>query len=1762
MRRIFLFFALWAGILGIARATTFTVSNTNNSGAGSLRQAILSANADASATAASLHQINFTVPNGSTITVISPFLVITNHISINGLGVANLTISGGGASRIFWVQNGTITIQNLTLANGYAKGGDGGGGGMGAGGAIFMHEGKEGGTGTIDLRLVNVNLNNNRAVGGNASGRDLVFGPSPGGGGLGGNGSTFLANPGIGDYYYGAGGGVLGNGDAGGGGSVTNAVGVTGGNNGGISIFGNGGNYVNLVFGSSGGFGGGGSAGTQAGHGGFGAGGGTGTQAGNGGFGGGGGNGTISGNGGFGGGGGRGLSNGSGGFGGGSPGSGWDSPGGGMGAGGAIFVTSGRLSLTGVNFTNNNATRGGSGSKGYEGAFFVFNKADNGGNAAPGTTNDPMVTMCNVSFNGNTADDNNSTYTNNDNVYASNVSSLSPTGYVSSNTSTICAGESIQLSFTLASGTGPFDIVVNGVTYNDVPSGSVFATLTEGTHFTGTGNFNLTQITDANNCVVSGLSQTTTGNVNTGGSISGSQAVCANGDPGTFNSTANGSGAGTITYRWERSTTNCNTGFSTIMNETGTTYDPPAGLTQTTYYRRVTMSTLNGLACEAISNCVTVIVNPAPVAATSAGTDVNNLCYNDGGSFSLTANGGSGTTFVWYAESCGGISIGSGTLLIIPVPTATTTYYGRWETPGCTPSACVQTTMNIITAPEAPTGAQSSDNNFCPNAGGNLTLTAFGGAGNHLEWFRGSCGNTPIGSGNNLVIAKPTATTMYYVRWSNSCGSSTCAQVVVTVTDAEAPTITCPANIAVNASPGQCSAVVTYTAPVGTDDCPGATTVQTAGLASGATFPVGITTNTFRVTDAAGNKTECSFTVTVTDNEAPTISCPANIAVNNTPGQCSAVVTYTAPVGSDNCPGASMIQIAGLASGATFPVGMTTNTFRVTDAAGNKTECSFTVTVTDNEAPSISCPANQTACEGSTVTFIAPVGSDNCPGANTIQTTGLPSGSGFPVGITTNTFRVTASNGQTAMCSFTVTIYPRPTATISGTASICQNAPAAITFTGSGGTAPYSFTYQINGGSNQTVTTMVGNSVTINPSTATAGVFTYTLLSVIDAHCGQNQSGTATLTIQAKPTISLNVLGQTLQEGNNPTLCDNDATPSNALQFNVTTGCIAGAVQWRTQVGAGGWSAWSATVPNSQPSDNVAYHYQAACDVNCPSSFTNPIVLTINYRASIPQNVSLVADGTTVAAGESKTICDVPGNTLTLNATCAAGEVLLYSVDGGDFSPSVPSQIVDGTFHNYRVRCGKADGTPSCVETESAVMSLKITTPSAAPTVTISPVSGCGTPVAFSGSSGCVGQTTLWYNATTDQLLPSLPSTTPTATTSYYARCQNTAGAGEAGCLSEKSNTVTYTVIPVNDPPMVTASADMVCAGTSVTISANCPAGSTAFWNTGVTTNSFQVAFNNVTTQTYWVKCIFPNGCQSSESTHKTVFWKAFELTLINIGQSQSGSKPANDRTLWASQFITADAGPSLDKSTQANPTIYHSEKVNKTAPRYWTIQVETCALGIDGSVTYDLLVTPEVGVPQSFNTHENNAPYLMYANREGFTELYAQNHPAYGFYQSNGSGGNTYDAGLPKGLYKLGIRYWDQKGQGSIYPSTRQPAGNVLAYQEYWFRIQSQNGVGSGASRTALNNDQLSMNNGQWVEVAPNPVSNVLRLKLSEAKGQKVSTHLTDASGRQLLQRGFVPQSDRHQEEFEVSHLANGIYFLQVKTGDKQTTLKVIKVQ
>jgi len=94
------------------QAATITVTNTNDSGAGSLRQAIADAvNGDT---------INFNSSlNGQTIMLTSGHLLVTTNVAINGPGANRLAVDANHASRLFYIAAGKdVTISGLTISNG------------------------------------------------------------------------------------------------------------------------------------------------------------------------------------------------------------------------------------------------------------------------------------------------------------------------------------------------------------------------------------------------------------------------------------------------------------------------------------------------------------------------------------------------------------------------------------------------------------------------------------------------------------------------------------------------------------------------------------------------------------------------------------------------------------------------------------------------------------------------------------------------------------------------------------------------------------------------------------------------------------------------------------------------------------------------------------------------------------------------------------------------------------------------------------------------------------------------------------------------------------------------------------------------------------------------------------------------------------------------------------------------------------------------------------------------------------------------------------------------------------------------------------------------------------------------------------------------------------------------------------------------------------------------------------------------------------
>jgi HYR domain/Ig-like domain CHU_C associated/Secretion system C-terminal sorting domain len=271
--------------------------------------------------------------------------------------------------------------------------------------------------------------------------------------------------------------------------------------------------------------------------------------------------------------------------------------------------------------------------------------------------------------------------------------------------------------------------------------------------------------------------------------------------------------------------------------------------------------------------------------------------------------------------------------------------------------ALAQTTCNPPVITEVK-GAGS----YCPGAEATLTLTGTLNNATTWTWYSDSCGGASVGTGTSIKV-KVYKTTTYFVRGTGGCvgTTATCTSVVVRRDDVGPVVSLCPKDTLVANTVGQCGAIVSFNVPKGVDSCSDTVYVKrVAGLAPGSFFPVGVTEVKYELSDTIGNVSVCSFKVTVADEELPVITCVENIEANNDPGECGAIVTYEVPVGTDNCPNAVTNRTAGLGSGAFFPVGVTKETYMVTDAAGNVDSCSFTITVKDVELPVITLKQKET----------------------------------------------------------------------------------------------------------------------------------------------------------------------------------------------------------------------------------------------------------------------------------------------------------------------------------------------------------------------------------------------------------------------------------------------------------------------------------------------------------------------------------------------------------------------------------------------------------------------------------------------------------------------------------------------------------------------------------------------------------------------------------------------------------------------------------
>jgi gliding motility-associated-like protein len=204
--------------------------------------------------------------------------------------------------------------------------------------------------------------------------------------------------------------------------------------------------------------------------------------------------------------------------------------------------------------------------------------------------------------------------------------------------------------------------------------------------------------------------------------------------------------------------------------------------------------------------------------------------------------------------------------------------------------------------------------------------------------------------GNMTIIQNPVAgstdggLTAVSITLSDEQGNQATCITLLIPDDIEAPTVTCPSPSPINNGPNCDFVLPNYGATtLVLDNCANYTISQTPPI--GTSVQTGSTLIEIEVSDVAGNMASCSFTINVQENVLPTIACPANIST------CNPMVVYADPVFSDNCQATlSQIDMSGLSSGSTFPVGTTILEYQAIDLSGNTQSCTFNVTILDYPA--------------------------------------------------------------------------------------------------------------------------------------------------------------------------------------------------------------------------------------------------------------------------------------------------------------------------------------------------------------------------------------------------------------------------------------------------------------------------------------------------------------------------------------------------------------------------------------------------------------------------------------------------------------------------------------------------------------------------------------------------------------------------------------------------------------------------------------------
>ncbi len=669
-------------------------------------------------------------------------------------------------------------------------------------------------------------------------------------------------------------------------------------------------------------------------------------------------------------------------------------------------------------------------------------------------------------------------------------------------------------------------------------------------------------------------------------------------------------------------------------------------------------------------------------------------------------------------------------------------------------------------------------------------------------------------------------------------GNSATCVAVVTVQDNVAPGFaTVPSNITQTAVDGLCGRVITYAIPTFFDAC-GAVLSQTdgSGLTSGAIFPVGVTTQTYTLTDASGNSINASFTITITDDELPVITnCPANVTSTASATGCGTVVTWVEPVTSDNCPAVAVVSTH--APGSFFPTGATTVTYTATDAAGNTSTCSFTVTVNDNLAPV--APTLATVSGACSVTITAPTANDNCSGTVTGTTTDPLTYNAQ--GTYTITWNFTDGNGNSSTATQSVVVLDTSAPTIVAPSTVNATANAACNATG------------ILLGTPTTADNCSVASVTNNaPATFPLGT-TLVIWTVIDA-AGNSSTAAQSVTITDNTVPTISAPGALTVQANascasfnvnlgTPFTADNCGVASVTNNAPAVFPLGATTVTWTVTDNSGNTATATQTVtvvdqgaPSLVAPANITIPAGATCSVtasNIGNAFTadNCTAGTVSNNApsSFPIGTTTVTwtvtdgAGNTSTATQTVTVIDLVSPSITAPATvtatttsgCAATGVILGTPTTSDNCSSVT--VTNNAPSSYPVGSTTVTWTATDASGNSTMAVQTVTV-----TDVIAPTVAAPANVTVSSTTGCnaqnvnLGSPEFSDNCSVASVTNNAPTTFPSGATSVTWTV--TDASGNTATATQTVTVVDQVNPTISAPAAVNATTNTGCTATGVTL--------------------------------------------------------------------------------------------------------------------------------------------------------------------------------------------------------------------------------------------------------------------------------------------------------------------------------------------------------